>query len=89
MFEYTPPMKRRLCHHPVEVDLGDGRPVRFRCGGREYEVVALLKALSLVRPDEGIDTQLWQVRARCPGFLPRTYELRCDHGEWRLTAIWT
>lgn len=89
MFEYTRDVRRRLCDHPVEVDLGDGRPVRFRRGEREYEVVTLLKSLSLIRPQDGIDTQLWQVRARRPGFLPRVYELRCDHGEWRMTAIWT
>lgn len=82
-------MKRRLCHHPVEVDLGDGGPVRFRQGGREYEVVTLLKTLALVRPEDDVDVRLWQVRARCPGFLARTYELSCDHGHWHLTAIWT
>ena len=49
----------------------------------------MLKALTLIRPEDGIDMQLWQVRARCPGYLAGTYELSRDGGEWRLTAIWT
>jgi hypothetical protein len=29
------------------------------------------------------------VRARSARTPERTYELECDHGHWRMTAIWS
>jgi hypothetical protein len=44
--------------------------------------------LALRRPQDDVDTQLWQVRARSLSSPERTYELECDHGHWRMTAVW-
>ncbi len=52
-------------------------------------MVTFLKMLAMLRPRDGVDTQLWQVRARATDAQERTYELQCDHGEWRMTAIWS
>jgi hypothetical protein len=82
-------MRRRACDHPVQIQVRDDRVIRFRQGEREYEVIALLKMLALLRPRDDVDTQLWQVRARSSGMPEGVYELRRDHGEWRMSAIWT
>ena len=82
-------MKRRTCDHPVEVEIRDDRPARFRQGEEDYEIITFLKMLALLRPQDDIDTQLWQVRARSADTPERTYELECDHGSWRMTAIWS
>ncbi|MCW2943876.1 MAG: hypothetical protein JWR24_593 [Actinoallomurus sp.] len=82
-------MRRHVCDHPVEVDIRDDRPSRFRRGECEYEVVTFLKMLAFLRPQDDVDTQLWQIRARSEGTPERTYELQCDHGEWRMTATWS
>jgi hypothetical protein len=82
-------MKRRICDDPVEVEILDDRPSRFHLDESEYEVVTFLKMLALLRPKEDVDTQLWQVRARSADTPERTYELQCDHGEWRMTAVWS
>lgn len=81
-------MRRRLCDHPVQVRLHDDRPILFWQGEREYEVSALLKMVGLIRQEDDIDTRLWQVRARSGGVPDATYELECDHGTWRMVAIW-
>jgi hypothetical protein len=82
-------MRRRICDHLVQVEISDDKPSRFRRDECEYEVVTFLKMLALLRPRDGVDTQLWQVRARATDAQERTYELQCDHGEWRMTAIWS
>lgn len=82
-------MKRRICDHSVKVEILDDSPSRFRFDESEYEVVTFLKMLALIRPKDGVDTQLWQVRARSADTPERTYELQCDHGEWRMTAAWS
>lgn len=81
-------MRRRVCDEPIGVEVRDDRPVRFRRGDRDYEVITFLKLLTLLRPSDGIDVQLWQVRARCGTAPARTYELRRDHERWRLAAVW-
>jgi hypothetical protein len=81
-------MRRRVCDQPVQVEIRDHRPARFRRDQREYEVITFLKLLTLFRPQDDIDIQLWQVRARCGDRPARTYELRRDHQEWRLAAVW-
>lgn len=81
-------MRRRICDHPVQVEIRDDRPSRFGRDEYEYEVVTFLKMLALLRPLDGVDTQVWQVRARTSDAQERTYELECDHGEWRMKAIW-
>jgi hypothetical protein len=81
-------MPRRVCDHPVRIEVRDDRLIRFCGGGREYEVTALLRMLALLRPRDDVDTQLCQVRARSGDLPEATYELRRDHGEWRLSAIW-
>jgi hypothetical protein len=81
-------MRRRVCDQPVQVEVREDRPIRFRRDRRDYEVITFLKLLTLFRPQNGIDIQLWQVRARSGDDPARTYELRRDHGEWHLTAVW-
>lgn len=82
-------MKRRACDQPVQVQVLADRPASFTWDGRSYEVITFLKMLGLQRPREDVDTQLWQVRARPQGAqVPATYELRRDHGEWQLAAVW-
>jgi hypothetical protein len=82
-------MRRRVCDHPVEVEIHDDRPNRFRRDECEYEAITFLKMLALLRPQDDVDTQLWQIRARSEDIPERTYELQRDHGEWRMTAIWS
>jgi hypothetical protein len=82
-------MRRRTCDHPVQVTIRDDRPARFRHEEGDYEVITFLKMLALCRPQDDVDTQLWQVRARSARTPERTYELECDHGHWRMTAIWS
>jgi hypothetical protein len=82
-------MRRRTCDHPVQVTIRDDRPACFRQGDCDYEVITFLKMLALRRPQDDVDTQLWQVRARSVRTPERTYELECDHGRWRMTAIWS
>lgn len=82
-------MHRRTCDHPIQVEVRDDSPARFRRGDYDFEVITFLKMLALRRPHDGVDTQLWQVRARGTGEPERTYELECDHGRWRMTAIWS
>lgn len=82
-------MKRHICDQPVEVEIRNDRPSRFHRGGCEYEVVTFLKMLALLRPRDGVDLQLWQVRARAGDDPERTYELQCDHGAWRMKATWS
>jgi hypothetical protein len=81
-------VRRRLCNYPVQIDVRDHRLVRFRQGDREYEVTALLRLLAMLRPRDDVDTQVCQVRARSGDLPEAIYELRRDHGEWRLSAIW-
>jgi hypothetical protein len=81
-------MRRHTRDHLVEVEIRDDRPSRFHHDECEYEVVTFLKMLALKRPQDGVDTQLWQVRARSADTSERTYELQCDHGVWRMTAVW-
>lgn len=88
MFDILAGMSWRVCDHPVQLEVRDDRLIRFRQGGREYEVTALLRMLALLRPRDDVDTQVCQVRARSSGLPEATYELRRDHGEWRLSAIW-
>jgi hypothetical protein len=82
-------MRRRECDHPVQIQIFDDRLIRFRHGEREFEVIALLKMLALLRPRDDVDTQLWQVRARSSGLPEAVYELERDHGEWRMSAVWS
>lgn len=89
MFEYDSGMKRHICDHRVQVEISDDRPSRFHRDQHEYEVVTFLKMLALLRPQDDVDTQLWQVRARSEDTPERTYELECDHGVWRIAAIWS
>lgn len=81
-------MRRRLCNDPARVSIHDGRPVLFWYADRECTVTALLKMVALVRLEDDTDTRLYQVRARCGDELEAVYELECDHGTWRLAAIW-
>ena len=81
-------MRRRTCGEPIEIQIRDDRPVRFRRGDREYEITAVLKMLALLRPREDVDTQLWLLRVRGGGQPEATCELRRDHGQWLLSAIW-
>lgn len=88
MFDRLAGMRRRTCDHPVQVEIRGDSPACFRRDDCDYEVITFLKMLALRRPQDGVDTQLWQVRARSAGTPERTYELECDHGRWRVTAIW-
>lgn len=81
-------MRRQACDEPVRVEVHGDRPARFRRGEHDYEVITFLKLLTLSRPQDDMDIQLWQVRARSGDDQSRTYELRRDHGRWRLTAVW-
>ena len=81
-------MKRRTCDHPVQVKIRGDSPACFRQDDCDYEVITFLKMLAFRRPQNDVDTQLWQVRARSDHTPERTYELECDHGHWRMTAIW-
>jgi hypothetical protein len=72
----------------VQIEVRDDRLIRFRKGEREYEVTALLRMLALLRPSDDVDTQLCQVRARSGDLPEATFELRRDHGEWRISAVW-
>lgn len=85
---YAHGMRRRVCDQPVQVEVQDNRPTRFRRDQHGYEVVTFLKLLTLFRPQDDLDIQLWVIRARRDDDPPRTYELRRDHGEWRLSAVW-
>jgi hypothetical protein len=82
-------MYRRTCDQPIQVEVRDDSPVRFHKGDADFEVITFLKMLALRRPQDNVDTQLWQVRARTDDEPERTYELECDHGRWRMTAIWS
>jgi hypothetical protein len=82
-------MMRRTCDHPVQVTILGDSPAGFRQGDHDYEVITFLKMLALRRPQDDVDTQLWQVRARSTDEFERTYELECDHGRWRVTAVWS
>jgi hypothetical protein len=82
-------MRRCVCDHPIQVQVSEDSPARFRRGECDYEVITFLKMLALLRPQDDVDTQLWQVRARSIDTPERTYELQCDHGTWRMTAVWT
>lgn len=88
MFDRLSGMRRRTCDHRVEVEIRGDSPACFRLGDCDYEVITFLKMLALRRPQDDIDTQLWQVRARSANTPDRTYELECDHGRWRMTAFW-
>ena len=82
-------MRRRVYDEPVNVEVLADRPAGFTWAGRGYEVITFVKMLGLQRPRDGVDTQLWQVRARPVGTqAPATYELCRDHGAWRLSAVW-
>jgi hypothetical protein len=81
-------VERRLRNDPVQVEIRDASPIGFRWDEREYEVVTLLKMLAFVRPAQDVDTQLWQVRARSGDRPAKTFELECDHGSWRVAALW-
>lgn len=81
-------MRRLVCDDPVQVRIRGERLVGFRREGCEYEVVALLKMLAYVRPRDEVNRRLCQVRARSEGRPEATYELQCDHGRWRLVAVW-
>lgn len=82
-------MRRRVCDEPIRVEVRGDRPARFRWGDHDHEVITFLKLLTLSRPQDDIDVQLWQVRARSGDDQARTYELRRDHERWRLTAVWS
>lgn len=73
----------------MQIQIFDDRLIRFRHGEREFEVIALLKMLALLRPRDDVDTQLWQVRARSRDLPEAVYELERDHGEWRMSAVWS
>lgn len=88
VFEYDGRVERRLRNDPVQVELSDTSPMGFRWEDRDYEVVTMLKMLAFVRPTEDVDTQLWQVRARSADRPEATFELECDHGAWRVAALW-
>ena len=88
MFDRLFGMRRRTCDHPVQVEIRGDSPACFRQDDCDYEVITFLKMLALRRPQDDVDTQLWQVRARSSSSPERTYELECDHGHWRMTAIW-
>lgn len=81
-------MRRRTCDDPVQVRISGDRLVGFRRGGCEYEVLALVKLLAYIRPMEEVNRRLCQVRARSASTPEATYELQCDHGRWRLVAVW-
>ena len=81
-------MRRRVCDDPVQVHVSGERMVGFRRGGRDYEVVALLKMRACIRPLDGVNSRLCQVRARSSATPETMYELQCEHGRWRLTAEW-
>jgi hypothetical protein len=81
-------MRRRVHNTPVKVRLSGDRPGRFRLAGHEYEVSSIVKMIGLIRAADDIDTRFWVVRARCVGGPESTFELECDHGEWRLVADW-
>lgn len=85
---YNQDMKRRTCDQPVQVKIRGDSPACFRQDDCDYEVITFLKMLAFRRPQDGVDTQLWQVRARSSDTPERTYELECDHGRWRMTAFW-
>jgi hypothetical protein len=89
MFDRLFDMRRRTCDHPVQVEIRGDSPAGFRQDDCDYEVITFLKMLALRRPQDDVDTQLWQVRARSSSTPERTYELECDHGRWRMTAIWS
>jgi hypothetical protein len=82
-------MNRQTCDQPVKVKIRDDSPACFSQDDCDYEVITFLKMLALRRPQDDVDTQLWQVRARSARTPARTYELECDHGSWRMTAIWS
>jgi hypothetical protein len=81
-------MRRHTVDDPVRVQIRDDKLSRFRWAGGLYEVTGLLKMIAVRDPRGDVDTQLWQVVARSGAAPCGTYEIQCDHGEWRLTAVW-
>lgn len=81
-------MWRRVCDDPVQVQIRGDMLTHFRWYDDLYEVTSLLKMIAVRDPREGVESQLWQVAARAGAARQGTYEIQCDHGEWRLAAVW-
>ena len=81
-------MRRRACDDPVQVEFRNETMSRFRWAERDFEVVALLKMIAVRDPRGGVESQLWHVGALSGDARAATYEIHCDHGAWRLAAIW-
>ena len=81
-------MRRRTYDDPVQVQIRGDMLTHFRWADDLYEVTALLKMIAVRDPRGGVETQLWQVAAQAGAARTGTYEIRCDHGRWRLAAIW-
>jgi len=81
-------MWRRAYDDPVQVQIRGDMMTYFRWAEELYEVTALLKMIAVRDPRGGVETQLWQVAARAGAARSGAYEIQCDHGEWRLAAVW-
>jgi hypothetical protein len=79
---------RQLCDRSTTVETHDGMPVRFQWDQGMLSVTAHLKALRLIRSQDSVDIQFWQLEAIGAGHPTRIYDLECDQGEWRVAATW-
>jgi len=83
-------MWRRAYDEPVRVRMHEGGLTHFHWADDLYEVTELIKMVAVWHPRARVETQLWHVAAAARTGTERhgMYEIECDHGNWRLVAMW-